>query len=92
MDSRGRIQTTASSGIRSPVFNIAGEAYCAAQHQPAMRGFGVASEFRGLHDVAERSAFLLDAEGVVRGVWRYETSEVPDVDELLEAARALTPS
>ena len=58
----------------------------------AMRGFGVAGDFRGLHDVAERSAFLVDAEGVVRGVWRYETSEVPDIDELLEAARALTPS
>ena len=57
----------------------------------AIRGFGVASAFRGLHDVAERSAFLLDEEGVVRGAWRYETSEVPDVDELLEAARALRP-
>ena len=58
----------------------------------AVRGFGVAHEFRGLNDVAERSAFLLDEAGTVRAVWRYETSEVPDVDELLEAARALSGS
>jgi len=39
--------------------------------------------------VSERSAFLVDREGVVRGAWRYETSEVPDLDELLATARAL---
>jgi len=55
----------------------------------AVRGFGVAHEYRGMKEVAERSAFLLDSDGVVRGVWRYETSEVPNLDELLEAARAL---
>jgi peroxiredoxin len=55
----------------------------------AIRGFGVAHDFRGLRDVAERTAFLVDEDGVVRGAWRYETSEVPDVDELVEAARAL---
>ena len=55
----------------------------------AVRGFGVAQEFRGLKEVAERTAFLIDAEGTVRGVWRYGTSEVPDFDVLLEAARAL---
>ncbi len=53
----------------------------------ATRGFGVAHEFRGLRDVAERTAFLVAADGTVRRAWRYETSEVPDVDELLEAAR-----
>ncbi len=58
----------------------------------AMRGFGVASEFRGLNDVAERSAFLLDEEGVVRNVWRYGTSELPDVEVLLDAARGLHAS
>jgi peroxiredoxin len=58
----------------------------------AVRGFGVASEFRGLQDVAERTAFLLDEEGVVRAAWRYETSEVPDVDALLHAARAMHAS
>jgi peroxiredoxin len=56
----------------------------------AVHGFGVAQEFRGLKDVAERSAFLVDETGVVRGAWRYETGEVPDVDELLEAARAIS--
>ena len=55
----------------------------------AVRGFGVAQEFRGMKEVAERTAFLVDPEGVVRGAWRYGTSEVPDFDALLEAARAL---
>ena len=55
----------------------------------AVHAFGIAHEFRGLKDVAERTAFLVDAGGTVRGAWRYGTSEVPDVDELLEAARAL---
>ena len=55
----------------------------------ATHGFGVAIEHRGLRDVSERSAFLIDAEGVVRGAWRYEASKLPDFDELLAAARAL---
>jgi len=55
----------------------------------AVRGFGVAHEHRGLQDVAERSAFLIDGDGVVRGAWRYENAEVPDFDELLAAARSL---
>jgi peroxiredoxin len=55
----------------------------------AVRAFGIAHEFRGLQDVAERTAFLVDGGGTVRRAWRYGTSEVPDVDELLEAARAL---
>src|SRR4051812_24021995 len=55
----------------------------------ATRGFGVAFDHRGLKDVSERSAFLIDAEGVVRGAWRYATSDLPDFDELLDAARAL---
>ena len=55
----------------------------------AVRGFGIAQEHRGLQDVAERTAFLVDQEGTVRGAWRYETAEVPDFDELLAAARAL---
>ena len=54
----------------------------------ATRGFGIAHEFRGLRDVSERTAFLVDEGGTVRRAWRYETSEVPDVDALLEAARA----
>ena len=55
----------------------------------ATRGFGVACELRGMKDVSERSAFLVDTEGKVRGAWRYETGQVPDFDELLAAARAL---
>ena len=55
----------------------------------ATRGFGIAHEHRGLQDVSERTAFLVDQEGTVRGAWRYGTAEVPDFDELLSAARAL---
>ena len=55
----------------------------------AVRAFGIAHEYRGLRDVAERTAFLVDAGGTVRGAWRYGTSEVPDFDELLAAAQAL---
>jgi peroxiredoxin len=55
----------------------------------ASRGFGVAHEFRGLHDVSERTGFLIDGEGTVRGAWTYDTGEVPDFDELLAAASAL---
>jgi peroxiredoxin Q/BCP len=55
----------------------------------AIEGFGIAQEFRGLRGVAERTAFLVDEAGTVRGAWRYGTSEVPDFDELLAAARSL---
>jgi peroxiredoxin len=57
----------------------------------AVRAFGVAHEFRGFEDVAERSAFLVGRDGTVRGAWRYEAGEVPDFDELLAAARDLSP-
>ena len=55
----------------------------------AIRGFGVAQEYRGMRDVAQRSAFLIDREGEVRGAWSYENADIPDFDELLAAARAL---
>ena len=55
----------------------------------ATHGFAVAFDYRGLRDVSERTAFLIDQGGTVRGAWRYESSEVPDVDVLLSAARAL---
>jgi peroxiredoxin len=42
-----------------------------------------------MRDVSRRSAFLVDASGVVRGAWAYEPAELPDLDELLAAARAL---
>src|ERR1700693_4458280 len=55
----------------------------------AGRGFGIAREFRGFRDVPERSAFLVVRGGVVRGVWRYEDTEVPDLDELVAAAKVI---
>ena len=58
----------------------------------AVGAFGVGFEHRGLRDVARRITFLVDEEGVIRGVWEYETSEVPDVDEWVAAARALKPA
>ena len=57
-----------------------------------VRGFGIAREYRGMRDVARRTAFLVDTEGTVRGAWAYEDGDVPDVDELLAAARALSHS
>jgi peroxiredoxin len=56
----------------------------------ATHGFGVAFEHRGLRDVSARSAFLVDRGGVVRGTWRYEPAELPDLDELLAAAKNLS--
>ncbi len=55
----------------------------------ATAGFGLAFEYRGLRGVSRRSAFLVQRGGTVRAAWSYETDEVPDVDELLAAARAL---
>jgi peroxiredoxin len=55
----------------------------------AVRGFDAAQDYRGMHDVPQRAAFLIDQEGEVRGAWRYENDSVPDFDELLAAARAL---
>jgi peroxiredoxin len=52
-------------------------------------GFGLAREFIGFQGVPQRSAFLVDGDGVVRGAWRYDDSEVPDLDVLLDAARTL---
>jgi peroxiredoxin len=54
----------------------------------AVRGFGVAHERRGMREVAERTAFLIGADGTVLGAWRYEPGEVPDFDALLRAARS----
>jgi peroxiredoxin len=55
----------------------------------AVRAFGVAARYRGFAEVAQRSAFLVDGDGIIRGAWRYESSQVPDFDELLSAARSL---
>jgi peroxiredoxin len=56
----------------------------------AVHGFGIAQQHRGMRDVAERAAFLIDTGGTVRGAWRYGTTELPDIDALLAAARALS--
>ena len=58
-------------------------------HGDAVRAFGIRHEHRGLRDVAARSAFLVDGERVVRGAWRYGTDDLPDLDELVAAARGL---
>ncbi len=58
----------------------------------ATHGFGVAFEHNGMRDVSRRSAFLVDAAGVVRGVWAYALDELPDLDELLAAAKACRSS
>ena len=55
----------------------------------AIHGFDITREFRGFRGVAERSAFIIDESGTVRGAWRYDDSEVPDFDELLDAAKKL---
>ena len=55
----------------------------------ATRGFGVAIEHNGMRDVSARTAFLLGMDGVVRGAWEYATSELPDLEALLSACRAL---
>src|SRR3954447_6791113 len=55
----------------------------------AVHGFGIAKEFRGFQNVAERTAFLVDRDGLIRRAWRYDDAEVPDFDELIAAAEAL---
>ena len=58
----------------------------------ATDGFGLSHTYRGLEGVSQRSAFLVDTSGTVRGAWAYESGEVPDVEELLAAARRLPGS
>jgi glutaredoxin-dependent peroxiredoxin len=55
----------------------------------AIQAFGIGREFRGYQDVAVRSAFLADRDGTIRVAWRYDDGEVPNLDELLAAARGL---
>jgi peroxiredoxin len=58
----------------------------------ATEGFGLAHTYRGLVGVSRRSAFLVDTSGTVRRAWAYESGELPDLDELLAAARTLPAS
>ena len=39
-----------------------------------VRGFGIARDYRGMSDVAQRAAFLVDTDGTVRGAWAYEAA------------------
>jgi peroxiredoxin len=57
-----------------------------------IRGFGIARDYRGMKEVAQRSAFLIDVGGTVRGAWAYDDTEVPDFDELVSAAQGLSSS
>jgi peroxiredoxin len=53
----------------------------------AVRGFDIGHEVRGMQEVAERTSFLIGADGTVRGAWRHDA--VPDFDLLLKAAAEL---
>jgi len=56
----------------------------------AIQAFGVEQDYRGMRGVAERSAFLVDGDGIIRRAWLYEHGELPDFDELVSAARSLS--
>jgi peroxiredoxin len=43
----------------------------------------------GMADVSRRSAFLIDEAGTVRAAWAYEGGELPDLDQIIAAARSL---
>ena len=58
----------------------------------ATEGFGVAHTYRGLEGVSRRSAFLVGTDGTVRGAWVYDSGSLPDLDELLAAARTSASS
>jgi glutaredoxin-dependent peroxiredoxin len=55
----------------------------------AVHGLEIAQEFRGFKGVARRSAFLVDQNATIRSAWTYEDVEVPDLDELLAAAKVI---
>jgi peroxiredoxin len=55
----------------------------------ATLGFGVGFEHNGMRDVSGRTAFLVGVDGVVREAWEYGLGDLPDVDELITAAKAL---
>jgi len=54
-----------------------------------VRAFGVSQTMDDLLDTPVRSAFLVDATGVIRFAHPYDTDEVPDVNLLIEEARSL---
>ncbi len=52
--------------------------------------FDAVRVWRGMEGVPYRNAFLVGEDGTVLGSWRYADSDVPDFDELLAAAQALS--
>jgi peroxiredoxin len=54
----------------------------------ATRAFGVAFESLGMQDVAMRTAFLVEDGETIRAAWMLGR-ELPDVDAVIETARAL---
>jgi peroxiredoxin len=56
----------------------------------AVDAYGIGHEYRGMQGVADRSAFLVGGDGIIRGAWRYDAGELPDFDELVSAARSLS--
>jgi peroxiredoxin len=57
-----------------------------------VRAFGVSQTLDGLEHTPVRSCFLIDRSGSVHTACRYEDDQVPDVEQLLAAARALAAS
>jgi peroxiredoxin len=55
----------------------------------AVHGFGIARTFRHFRDVAARSAFIVDRDGVVRYARRYGDNELPDFDDIVAAAKSI---
>ena len=55
----------------------------------AIRGFGVAFEPLGMHDVAVRSAFLIRDGETIEAAWLLG-GELPDVDVIVATARELS--
>jgi peroxiredoxin len=53
----------------------------------ATRAFGVAFEPLGMRDVAARSAFLVEDGETIVAAWML-ARELPDIDAVIEAARA----
>ena len=56
----------------------------------AVRAYDIAHDYRGMRGIAERSAFLVGRDGIIRGAWRYDAGELPDFDALVSAARSLS--
>ena len=52
------------------------------------RAFGIASEILGMADVSRRTSFLIEDGETIRHAWEHG-GELPDIDSVVAAARAL---